>query len=159
MRKGLALALGALAIVWLAIGCYHSGGGEGTDTDTDTDADTDTDTDTDADIDADSDTDTGVDTDTDTVTATSCGEAGGTCTAQEFEICPAGDEPYGDDLALDCVGHCCVEAPDGFGCNEQPSVNCIVGEECPGPPNCWDTPPGPSYECEPGRVCCAWMCN
>ncbi|MFO8073145.1 MAG: hypothetical protein R6V85_14835 [Polyangia bacterium] len=121
------------------------------DTDTDTDSDTDTDTDSDTDTDTDSDTDTDTDSDTDT-TSQACADVGGACTPWEWEVCPVGTEPYGDDDPLGCGGHCCVEAPDSS-CTASENFNCLEGS-CQG---CWLPVDGP-VTCEQGRSCCSWGC-
>jgi hypothetical protein len=82
-----------------------------------------------------------------------CAVNGGECTDQEWMICPVGKEPYGEDEPLDCVGHCCVDAPEST-CSQAEGLNCVEGD-CEG---CW-YPTGGSETCEQGHSCCGWICN
>ncbi|MFO8073205.1 MAG: hypothetical protein R6V85_15140 [Polyangia bacterium] len=140
-----------------ALSCNEGGSTGGGDADADTDADADADADADTDSDADSDTDADTDADTDTGDPDSCAAAGGTCTPDPWAMCEPGYEPYAGDDPLDCDYRCCVPAPSGYSCNEEPGMNCIEGASCHG---CWADPFGPgSHDCEPGRVCCTWICE
>jgi len=160
------------ALVALAIGgCWHvsplaedaSGDSDADsdtdgDTDTDSDTDTDADTDTDSDSDTDTDTDTDADTDTDVDTDLTCAEAAGECTENPWDSCPAGTQPYGADYPLDCVGHCCVDAPDGYTCSASSAyTDCLSGDTCSAINPCWGPGEG-ALTCQEGYVCCAWMC-
>ncbi len=87
-----------------------------------------------------------------------CAQAGGYCEDNKWDMCDPGYEPYLDDQTLDCNGRCCVHAPAGYGCNDQTGMNCIFANSCD-ELMCWWVPYGPSYDCEPGRVCCTWTCE
>jgi hypothetical protein len=133
-------------------------GGTDTDADTDIDTDTDVDTDTDTDADADGGPDGGADTDTDTDTDSTCAEAEGSCTEFPWDSCPPGTQPYGADDPLDCDGHCCVDAPDGFPCSASTAyTDCLPGDTCSDIDECWGPGTG-SLPCQDGYVCCTWTC-
>ncbi len=102
--------------------------------------------------DIDEDLDAGGDTDS---TFTTCAEASGTCTVAHWEICGANQQPYANDQKLDCGGHCCVDAPPGYSCNDDPEMNCVGGTVCP---ECWESAADTSLECQTGRVCCDYVC-
>ncbi len=82
-----------------------------------------------------------------------CEIAGGICTAERWVICPVGYEPLGDDLPLECGGHCCVLAPSST-CSDDAGYNCVLGNDCTG---CWFENEG--LNCESGRVCCFDICD
>jgi hypothetical protein len=138
-----------LALAPALAGCGDDGTGSDADTDADSDADTD------ADSDADSDADTDADTDTNTASE-ACAALDGYCTGDPWTMCGIGFEPNGDDDPADCDFRCCVPASTSYSCNATADMNCIVGESCGG---CWAEPFGPAHECEPGRVCCSWVCE
>jgi hypothetical protein len=155
----LALALAA-ALAAPACGDENPGGDGGTDGGTDADTDTDVDTDTDSDADADGGSDGSADTDadTDTDTDSTCAGAEGSCTANPWDSCPPGTQPYGADDPLDCDGHCCVDAPDGYPCSASTAyTDCLPGDTCSEIDACWATGTG-SLECQDGYVCCTWVC-
>jgi hypothetical protein len=161
----LALALAA-ALAAPSCGDGPAGGDGGTDAGTDTDADTDIDTDTDVDTDTDTDADADggsdgsadADTDTDTDTDSTCAEAEGSCTEFPWDSCPPGTQPYGADDPLDCDGHCCVDAPDGYPCSASTAyADCLPGDTCSDIDECWGPGTG-SLPCQDGYVCCTWTC-
>ncbi len=94
--------------------------------------------------------------------ATNCDEVGGVCTGTRWEMCPPGTEPYDDPFGepeLGCGmmgdGYCCVKAPPSS-CSEQEGVMCLSGDTCEG---CFSEPFDNSLTCQPGRVCCQYICN
>lgn len=130
----------------------------GTDSDSDTDVDTDSDTDSDSDADGGQDASADTDTDADTDSDVPCTDVDGECTVNPWDSCPAGTQPYGADDPLDCEGHCCVDAPDGYSCSSSTAyADCLPGDTCGDIDECWGPGTG-SLDCQEGYVCCSWQC-
>ncbi len=83
-----------------------------------------------------------------------CEDVGGECTGSESSICAKGYEPYTarDWVKSDCLGHCCVVAPDSACGEADGNFNCVPGDGCSGH---WRAVDG-EVSCEEGRTCCYW---
>lgn len=85
-----------------------------------------------------------------------CAAAGGGCTIERWDICPAGFAPATPNASLDCGnGYCCVPAPTST-CTQDPGTNCLPGKQCPG---CWGAPTDTTLTCPSDQVCCAYICD
>ena len=84
-----------------------------------------------------------------------CEDVGGECTSTQSTICAKGFEPYSDRdwLKSNCLGHCCLVAPDSTCGEADGNFNCVPGENCDG--KYWKSVEG-QVACEEGRSCCYW---